>query len=81
MGSHLSALLFLAGRRDQYEQGEVHSGIHVRWTTRTIINVVENAAERFYIGCEQDVDLEVYKRNIQLSQKKLAEMIGGDRSF
>ncbi len=64
------------------EQGEVHSGIHVRWTARTIINVVENAAERFYIGCEQDVDLEVYKkRNIQLSQKKLAEMIGRDRSF
>ena len=52
------------------EQGEVHSGIHVRWTARTIINVVENAAERFYIGCEQDVDLEVYKKKYSAFSKE-----------
>ncbi|MBD4897665.1 TetR/AcrR family transcriptional regulator, partial [Xanthomonas citri pv. citri] len=35
-----------------------------KWTARTIINLVENTAERFYIGFEQDENVEVYKKEI-----------------
>lgn len=43
---------------------EVTEGINSKWTARTIINLVENTAERFYIGFEQDENVEVYKKEI-----------------
>ncbi|MGN9865357.1 TetR family transcriptional regulator [Bacillus swezeyi] len=46
------------------ENGEVIRGINVRWTARTIINFVENTAERYYIGAEKDEDIEVFKKEI-----------------
>ncbi|KIL36986.1 TetR family transcriptional regulator [Cohnella kolymensis] len=39
-------------------QGEVISGTNVQWTSKMIINLVENAAERFYIGRDQDMTKE-----------------------
>lgn len=54
--------------------GEVVSGIHIPWTSKSIINLVENAAERYYIGLEQGEPLETFKselfRFIQRSLKK-----------
>ncbi|HHY73618.1 MAG TPA: TetR/AcrR family transcriptional regulator [Bacillus bacterium] len=43
---------------------EIISGINVKWTARTIINLVENAAERFYISKDQDESLEVMKAEL-----------------
>jgi AcrR family transcriptional regulator len=43
------------------QNDEIISNINVKWTSRTIINLVENAAERYFIGREQDDTLEVYK--------------------
>lgn len=43
---------------------DVIEGINAKWTARTIINLVENTAERFYIGFEQDENLEVSKKEI-----------------
>ncbi|MGP7819523.1 TetR family transcriptional regulator [Niallia sp. 01092] len=40
------------------EKKEIIGDIHVKWTAKMIINLVENAAERFYIGRDQDVTLE-----------------------
>ncbi|MEF2246647.1 MULTISPECIES: TetR family transcriptional regulator [unclassified Paenibacillus] len=46
------------------ESKELFGGIHVKWTARMVINLVENAAERFYIGNEQQDTLEVYKSEV-----------------
>jgi AcrR family transcriptional regulator len=46
------------------KNNEIISDINVKWTARIIINLVENAAERFYISHEQDDTLEVYKAEI-----------------
>ncbi|MEC3609411.1 TetR family transcriptional regulator [Bacillus glycinifermentans] len=46
------------------EKGEIICDINVRWTARTIINFVENTAERYYIGAEKDEDIEVFKNEI-----------------
>lgn len=46
------------------ENNEIISDINVRWTARTIINLVENTAERFYIGFEQEENIEVFKKEI-----------------
>ncbi|MBP1964296.1 TetR family transcriptional regulator [Paenibacillus aceris] len=43
---------------------ELTSRMHVNWTARMVINLVENAAERFYIGQEQNDTLEVYKTEV-----------------
>lgn len=53
---------------------EIVAGIHIPWTSKSIINLVENAAERYYIGLEQGEPLETFKselfRFIQRSLKK-----------
>lgn len=46
------------------EKNEVIPDINVRWTARTIINFVENTAERYYIGAEKDEELSVFKKEI-----------------
>ena len=46
------------------ESKELISGIHVKWSARMVINLVENAAERFYIGNEQQDTLEVFKSEV-----------------
>jgi AcrR family transcriptional regulator len=43
---------------------EIFSEINVKWTARTIINLIENASERFYISHEQDNSLKVVKNEI-----------------
>jgi AcrR family transcriptional regulator len=43
---------------------EIISDINVKWTARTIINLIENASERFYISHEQDNSLKVVKNEI-----------------
>lgn len=40
------------------ERGEVTEGIPISWTTKLIINSVENAAERFYISKDQQMSCE-----------------------
>lgn len=46
------------------EKNEVIPDINVRWTARTIINFVENIAERYYIGAEKDEEISVFKKEI-----------------
>lgn len=46
------------------EQQEVAHELNVKWTARLIINLMENGAERFYIGQEQEDTLEVFKSEI-----------------
>ncbi|MFD2681703.1 TetR family transcriptional regulator [Bacillus seohaeanensis] len=43
---------------------EIINDINVKWTARTIINLIENASERFYISHEQDNSLNVVKNEI-----------------
>ncbi|SDT52700.1 transcriptional regulator, TetR family [Paenibacillaceae bacterium GAS479] len=40
------------------EQGEIIEQTNMQWTSKLIINLVENAAERFYIGRDQDMTKE-----------------------
>lgn len=40
------------------EQGEIIAQNNVQWTSKLIINLVENAAERFFIGRDQDMTKE-----------------------
>lgn len=40
------------------ENGEIIAETNVQWTSKMIINLVENAAERFYIGRDQDMTKE-----------------------
>nr|WP_141430502.1 TetR family transcriptional regulator [Bacillus sp. 03113] len=62
------------------ENKEIIEGIHVQWTAKMIINLVENAAERFYIGRDQDVTLEesqnelfqFLKRSLVLSESNIS---------
>lgn len=46
------------------ENNEITSDIHVKWTAKLLINLIENAAERFYIGLEQEDSLDVFKIGI-----------------
>ncbi|WP_264737880.1 TetR family transcriptional regulator [Cytobacillus firmus] len=46
------------------QKEEIYADINVKWTSRTIINLIENAAERYYIGGEQDESLTVYKEEL-----------------
>lgn len=46
------------------KQNEIRSTTNVKWTSKTIINLIENAAERYYIGQEQDQSLEKYKAEL-----------------
>ncbi len=43
---------------------EVIKRLNVKWTAKTMINLIENAAELFYIGREQDVTLEQSKEEL-----------------
>ncbi|MFC4600806.1 TetR family transcriptional regulator [Cohnella hongkongensis] len=43
---------------------EIAHDLHARWTARLLINMIENAAERFYIGHEQEELLDVYKSRV-----------------
>ncbi len=53
-------------------KNEVMSSINVKWTAKMIINFVENAAERFYIGQDQDLTLESSKSEVfQFLQRSL----------
>ena len=45
-------------------QEEIISSFHVEWTSKMIINLVENAAERFYIAKDQDMDLQDSKEEL-----------------
>lgn len=46
------------------KQNEIRSTTNVKWTSKTIINLIENAAERYYIGQEQDQFLEKYQAEL-----------------
>ncbi|MFD2115502.1 TetR family transcriptional regulator [Paenibacillus yanchengensis] len=46
------------------ESKQLYAHMHVEWTSRMVINLVENAAERFYIGKEQQNTIEVYKSEV-----------------
>ncbi|WP_019391054.1 TetR family transcriptional regulator [Priestia filamentosa] len=46
------------------KQNEIRSTTNVKWTSKTIINLIENAAERYYIGQEQDQSLEKYQSEL-----------------
>ncbi|MFK4302479.1 MULTISPECIES: TetR family transcriptional regulator [unclassified Paenibacillus] len=43
---------------------EIISDLHAKWTAKLIINLIENAAERFYIGLEQEEPLNVFKTRV-----------------
>lgn len=45
-------------------RGEIMDDTNIGWTAKTIINLIENAAERFYIGHSQDDRLEDYKMEV-----------------
>lgn len=54
------------------ERNEIVSGINVNWTAKMIINFVENAAERFYIGQDHELTLEASKSEVfQFLQRSL----------
>ncbi|RAS77088.1 TetR family transcriptional regulator [Priestia endophytica] len=46
------------------KQNEIRSTTNVKWTSKTIINLIENVAERYYIGQEQDQSLEKYQAEL-----------------
>lgn len=46
------------------QNNEIIRDINLGWTARTIINLIENAAERFYISNGQEDTLEVFKVEI-----------------
>lgn len=46
------------------QANEIISDINLGWSARTIINLIENAAERFYISNGQEDTLEVFKVEI-----------------
>ncbi|RKD25875.1 TetR family transcriptional regulator [Ammoniphilus oxalaticus] len=50
--------------REAIENEEIIDSIHVGWTARSLINMIENAAERYYIGYEQDEELAVYRAEL-----------------
>lgn len=56
------------------DNNEILSGLNVSWTAKTIINMVENAAERFYINYDQDNTVEVVKTELsQFIKRSLAK--------
>lgn len=46
------------------KNNEIISDINVKWTAKIILNLVESAAERYYISLEQVDTLEVFKAEI-----------------
>ncbi len=51
---------------------EIIGTIPVEWTGKVIINMIENAAERFFIGRDQDLQLEQSKKELfQFIQRSL----------
>lgn len=51
---------------------EIIPDLHAKWTAKLLINLIENAAERFYIGLEQEEPLDVYKTRVfQFIQRSL----------
>jgi len=46
------------------QHNEIIEDMNVKWTAKTIINLVENASERFYISQGQDDTLEVFKAEV-----------------
>ncbi|NRD76802.1 TetR family transcriptional regulator [Bacillus sp. BRMEA1] len=46
------------------QNNEIIGDFNISWTARTVINVIENAAERFYISNGQEDSLEVSKIEI-----------------
>lgn len=46
------------------KKDEVIKQLNVKWTAKTMINLIENAAELFYIGREQDITLEQSKEEL-----------------
>jgi AcrR family transcriptional regulator len=46
------------------DNGELIPGINVKWTSKLLINMIENAAERFYIGRDQDMTKEESMREV-----------------
>lgn len=46
------------------DNGELISDINVKWTSKLLINMIENAAERFYIGRDQDMTKEESMREV-----------------
>lgn len=49
---------------DSIQKQEVISSVPIQWTSKLIINSIENAAERFYIGKDQDMTCEDSKREL-----------------
>ncbi|MBB3108643.1 AcrR family transcriptional regulator [Paenibacillus phyllosphaerae] len=43
---------------------EIIGQLNVKWTSKMIVNVVENAAERFFIGRDQDITREESQREV-----------------
>lgn len=52
------------------QANEIEADLNVKWTAKTMINMIENAAERFYIGLEQDDSLEAFKRELLIFLKR-----------
>lgn len=53
-------------------RNEIVRGININWTAKMIINFVENAAERFYIGQDHELTLEASKSEVfQFLQRSL----------
>lgn len=46
------------------QRNELISDMNVKWTAKTIINLIENASERFYISQSQDDGIEVFKMEV-----------------
>lgn len=58
---------------DGIQKQEVISSVPIQWTSKLIINSIENAAERFYIGKDQDMTCEDSKKELlQFIQRSLA---------
>lgn len=52
------------------QANEIVADLHVKWTAKTLINMIENAAERYYIGLEQDDSLEAFKHELLIFLKR-----------
>ncbi|TYR79403.1 TetR/AcrR family transcriptional regulator [Priestia megaterium] len=46
------------------QRKEIIEQLNVKWTAKMMINLIENAAERFHIGRDQDVTLEQSKEEL-----------------
>ena len=58
---------------ESIQKREVISSIPIQWTSKLIINSIENAAERFYIGNDQTITCEDSKKELlQFIRRSLA---------